>query len=295
MRQLFLLFIVIIMAFVCGALLSYPLYKLLQLFSDIQFHKITSQLCSLFGLIFIFLYLRLNNILNRTTAGFNFTHVSVKHEVFTGLVAGIAIMLALALVMLGLGMLVPDPELEINLNFLAITLIKAILSGILVALIEETLYRGALLGGLSRTTNVITAIISSSTIYSAVHFIKIPRVPADVDINWLTGFVLLSDSFDRFSNPVFVDSFLALFAFGVLLALIRLNRGNIIQCMGLHAGMVMAIKLIRDFTDYAPGNNFEFLVNRYDHLLGYLALGWLILIIVAYYRFKFRPEQPGNN
>jgi membrane protein DedA with SNARE-associated domain len=65
--------------------------------------------------------------------------------------------------------------------------------------------------------------------------------------------------------------------------------------MGLHAGMVMVIKLIRDFTDYVPGNNFEFLVNRYDHLLGYLALGWLILIIVAYYRFKFRPEQPGNN
>ncbi|OGT77100.1 MAG: hypothetical protein A2W76_03235 [Gammaproteobacteria bacterium RIFCSPLOWO2_12_47_11] len=294
MRQFFLLFIVIIMAFVCGALFSCPLYILLQVFGDIPFHKITSQLSSLFGLVFIFLYLRFNHILDRTTAGFNLAHVSVKREVFTGMVAGIAIMLVLAVALLLLGMIVPEPELDISLKFIITVLIKAILSGIMVALIEETLYRGALLGGLSKTTNVLAAIFISSAIYSAVHFIKFPRVPDGTDINWLTGFVILSDSFHRFTDPAIVDSFLALFAFGVLLALVRLNRGNIIQCMGIHAGVVIAIKIIRESTDYAPGNNFEFLVNRHDHLLGYLALFWLIIIIAVYYRYFYTARNQSG-
>lgn len=295
MRQLFLLSIVIIMAFVCAALLSFPAYMFLQTFTDIPFHKITSQLSSLFGLAFIFVYLYINKILDRETAGFNFTQASLRQDVLIGIIMGTSIMLVLALVMLLLGMLVPEPELDISLHFIASVLISAILSGIMVALIEETLYRGALLGGLCKTTNIITGVIISSVIYSAVHFIKFPKVPDGTDINWMTGFIILSDSFHRLAEPAIIDSFLALFAFGVLLALVRLNRKNIIQCMGIHAGVVIAIKIIRDFTDYAHGNSFEFLSNRYDHLLGYLTLSWLIVIIVAYYRNNFTLKNPSDS
>jgi membrane protease YdiL (CAAX protease family) len=291
MRQFLLLFVFVFLAFICGALLSFPLYKILQIFSDISFHKITSQLCSLSGLAFIFLYLHINNILDRTTAGFNITRAAAGQDLSTGLVMGIVIILVLALTMWVLGMLVPEPELDVNLQFLVTILIKAILSGIMVALIEETLYRGALLGGLSKTTNIMTAIIVSSVIYSAVHYIKFPQVPDTADINWLTGFVILAGAFDRFADPAIIDSFLALFAFGVLLSLVRLNRGNIIQCIGLHAGAVFSIKLIKELTDYAHGNNFGFLVNRYDHLLGYLAFAWLLIIIIFYYRFFFRQSR----
>ena len=294
MRQILLLFVFIILAFICGAVLSFPLYKLLQIFADIPFHKITSQLSSLCGLAFIFLYLHFNNILNKTTAGFNLAQVSIKREIFTGMAMGMMIILVLVVVLLILGIHQPEPELHFSLNTIYLVLIKAILSGVMVALFEETLYRGALLGGLSRTTNVLAAIFISSAIYSAVHFIKFPRVPDGTDINWLTGFVILSDSFHRFTDPAIVDSFLALFAFGVLLALVRLNRGNIIQCMGIHAGVVIAIKIIRESTDYAPGNNFEFLVNRHDHLLGYLALVWLAIIIVIYYRYFFTARNPSG-
>src|SRR3972149_2497199 len=294
MRQILLLFVFIILAFICGAVLSFPLYKLLQIFTDIPFHKITSQLSSLCGLAFIFLYLRFNNILNKTTAGFNLAQVSIKREIFTGMAIGMMIILVLVVVLLILGIHQPEQELHSSLNTIFLVLIKAILSGVMVALFEETLYRGALLGGLSKTTNVLSAIIISSAIYSAVHFIKFPRVPDGTDINWLTGFVILSDSFHRFTDPAIVDSFLALFAFGVLLALVRLNRGNIIQCMGIHAGVVIAIKIIRESTDYAPGNNFEFLVNRHDHLLGYLALFWLIFIIAVYYRYFYTARNQSG-
>jgi membrane protease YdiL (CAAX protease family) len=291
MRQILLLFIFIALALVCGALLSFPLYLLLQIFTDIPFHKVTSQLSSLLGLVFIFLYLKFNNILNRTTAGFNLTQIAIAHEVFNGALLGMVIMFVLIIVFLTLGVHEPEPELDFTLKFVMVMLIKAILAGVMVALIEETLYRGAMLGGLSRTTNMPAAIIASSMIYSAVHFIKYPQVTADAEIGWATGLELLSGAFSRFQDPAIIDSFLALFAFGVLLALVRLNKGNIIQCMGIHAGVVMAIKIIGDMTDYVPGNQYEYMVNRYDHLLGYLAFVWLLLIIAVYYRFFFRSRR----
>jgi hypothetical protein len=52
---------------------------------------------------------------------------------------------------------------------------------------------------------------------------------------------------------------------------------------GVHAGIVMMIKLSGDFTDYATNNAYPFLVNKYDHLLGYLAFVWLVLLGVTYY------------
>lgn len=289
MRQILLLSVFITLAFVCGALLSLPVYKLLQIFTDVPFHKVTSQLTSFCGLVFIFLYLKLNNILDRTTAGFNLKQVPIIREVTSGATVGIVIMFVLIMLYLFLGMHEPEPELDINLEFVVVLLIKAILTGVMVALIEETLYRGALLGGLARTTNMSTAIIVSSVVYSAVHFIKYPQVPADAEVGWATGPELLYGAFSRFQDPAILDSFLALFAFGVLLALVRLNKGNIIQCMGIHAGVVMAIKIINDLTDYVPGNHYEYLVNRYDHLLGYLAMGWLFIIIALYYRYFFKP------
>ena len=80
---------------------------------------------------------------------------------------------------------------------------------------------------------------------------------------------------------------LSLLAFGVLLAMARLKSGAIYLCMGLHAGVVAAIKIVNKTTDYVPSNNLSFLVNQHDHLLGYLALIWLIMCILIYYRSAF--------
>ena len=291
MRQIILLVAFIVLALLCAAVLSFPVYKFLQIFTDIPFHKVTSQLSSLCGLVFIFLYLRFNGILNKTTAGFNLTNTPIMHDILTGMTAGIMIMLVLVVVLLTIGTHHLEPDLHFNLKFIFLVLVKAILSGVFVALIEETLYRGALLGGLSQTTNILTAVVLSSIIYAAVHFIKFPQVPANVDINWITGLLILSDSFYRFGDIEILDSFFALFTFGVLLALVRLNKGNIIQCMGLHAGVVFAIKIINELTDYVPNNNFEFLVSRHDHLLGLLATAWLFAIIVVYYRYSFMTKK----
>lgn len=288
MRQILLLFVFIALALLSAALLSWPIFRLLHIFADVSLHKVISLSSSLCSLFFIFLYLKFYNTLDRTTAGFRLVQSSLTVEIGTGIAAGMMIMLVLETVLLLLGIHQWEPGLNISLKFVTTILLKAAFAGVMVALIEETLYRGALLGGLLKTTGVTSAVIVSSMIYAAVHFIDFPQLPANADNRWTSGLLLLAGAFPRFSDPAIIDSLLALFAFGVLLALVRLHKGNIFQCMGLHAGVVAAIKLIKALTDYVPGNDLAYLVNRYDHRLGYLALIWLVVLIIAYYRYTFK-------
>ena len=285
MRQILLLFIFILFAFICGSLLSHPVYKLLQTVTDIPFNKVVSHITSICGLLFVLAFLKFNSLLDRTTIGYqHHPRKGIGHDVLSGTGVGILIILVLEIVLFAFGVHQIEPDLNLPIQLAGYIILKALLTGIAVGVIEETLYRGALLGGLNKLIGSLPAILISSFIYSAVHFIKYPEITTDTLITWSTGLMLLPRAFFRFSDPVIIDSFLALFAFGVLLGLVRLNKGNIYQCIGIHAGVVVAIKLINKLTDYVPGNEFAFLVNTYDHMLGYLAFIWLLLISIFYYR-----------
>jgi hypothetical protein len=276
------------LALLTAALLTAPIYTLLHPFVDITFHKLLTHISSLCGLLFAFIYLKANHLLNRQVAGYTITQLSIRHELITGIVAGIGIMLLLELFLFGLGVHYLEPYLDISLTTISILLLKAILAGLVIGLIEETLFRGALLGGFIAKMGTIAAVIFSSTIYAAVHFMKFRALPADTDINWYTGLVMFPKGFYRFSDPAIIDMFLTLFALGVLLSLVRIKKGNIYQCIGIHAGIVFTIKLINHITDYAPDTKLHFLVSDHNHLLGYLAFIWLAIIIAAYYRLSYK-------
>ena len=82
---------------------------------------------------------------------------------------------------------------------------------------------------------------------------------------------------------VSLDSFLALAAVGVFLSLIRLKTGSLAQCIGVHAGWVLVIKVFRKMTDLDPMSPWAFLVGNYDGTIGYLALGYVLMLGLAYY------------
>lgn len=287
MRPLILLLIFIFLALMSGALLSFPMYILLNHFFDIRFNKLITHISSFSGLLFIFLYLKFYNILDRDTAGFAQSRAPVSREFLHGAMIGIFIMVFMEIILQGLGIRVPASELGFN-TALIVFVGKAIISGVAVGLIEETLYRGALLGGLMRKAGVFTAVIISSLLYAAVHYIKFPSIADISETGWTTGLLILPDAFYSFLDPAIIDSFLSLAAFGAFLALVRLNRGNIYQCIGIHAGVVMSVKIIVKLTDYNPDSNLYFLVNTYEHHLGYLALIWLSFLTAVYYWYGYR-------
>jgi len=288
MRTIVSFLLILLLTFIIGALFAVPVYQFLHPVIELPFHKILSHVTTFCGLLFVFLYLQLNNILNREIAGYAINPSFIKRDLLTGIAAGVGIMIILEALLLGLGIHQFEIYIDTSLDTIIIVLLKAILTGVLVGLIEETLFRGALLGGLYKKIGAVSAVITTSVIYSAVHFIKYPALPADTEIHWTTGLELLRGAFFRFSDPATIDAFLSLFAFGVLLSLVRLKKGNIVQCIGLHAGVVLTIKLINYITDYAPDSRFAFLVSNDNHLLGYLALSWLAVIIFIYYSRQFK-------
>ncbi len=274
---------VLVGALLVGAIAAYPVYAWLARFNEMEFHRVISRTTLLSGLLFSILYLRFCGLLSADGLAWRGGRQTKKRMFATAFVSGVVILFLLDGCMLMLGIYQFDANVDISVMALTRVTLKALLAGMLVGLVEETIFRGALFGGLNKQTNATLALIVTSVVYAAVHFLKYRAVPADVEIGWLTGVEIFPAALFRFSNPVTIDSFITLFILGALLALIRIRSNSIIPCIGLHAGIVATLKVFNYLTNYASGTEYDFLVNKYDHQFGYFASGLLLLATLIYY------------
>jgi hypothetical protein len=67
-----------------------------------------------------------------------------------------------------------------------------------------------------------------------------------------------------------------------LLGLIRARTGHIAACIGLHAGWVCVIGVLRGLSVRNPASPWSFLVGDYDGVVGWLVFAWAALIIGLY-------------
>jgi membrane protease YdiL (CAAX protease family) len=163
-----------------------------------------------------------------------------------------------------------------------------LIGGLVVALIEETLLRGAMHSAIERQSGRVAAVLLTAFVYAALHFIGKARVPHE-EVEWLSGLILIRGALGAFADPMtLIDSFLALFAVGVLLGLVRIRTGGIAACMGLHAGWVWVITTAREITVRNPDAPWSFLVGTYDGVVGYLVCVWTLLVIALYWRSRSR-------
>jgi membrane protease YdiL (CAAX protease family) len=287
---IFLLFI--LAAILGGALFAYPIQLLFHDVISIPYHKLITHITLLFGLIASALYLWMNNLFKRSAFGYGLHRKLFTRNLLLGFGIGLLIIVVVETCLLVLHIHEPDPDLVLGWQVILIVIVKALLVGIVVGFIEETIFRGALLSGLLQKTNACIAVSMSSLVYAAVHFLKYRALDPGTEIHWFTGLEMLPKALFRFSDPVIVDTFSTLFMFGVLLALIRIRNNNIAWCIGIHAGVVAVIKLVRYFMDHVPGNNYLFLVNDYNNLLGWLTFFWLLLITVIYYWRRIKIDTP---
>ena len=167
---------------------------------------------------------------------------------------------------------------------------SALLSGVGVALLEETLFRGALIGCLMRITGPLAALIISAFDYAVLHFIGTYWTTDPSKVGWDTGFRIALDGFSHLlkADP---SSLLALFMAGLLLGSARLFfRGGIGFSMGLHAGWVFIIKIFKPVSIIDITSKNIWMIGRYDLIIGYLSCLWLlvILIFILYPRFRLQ-------
>jgi CAAX protease family protein len=274
---------VLIGALLFGAIVAYPVYAGLAFFNEMPFHKVISRTTVLSGLLFSILYLHYCGLLSKDGLAWKSSLYTKKRMFATGFACGVLILLLLDSSLLLLGIYQFDPDVDWRAMALVWVTVKALLAGVLVGLVEEVIFRGALFGGLNKQTNATVALFVTSLVYAAVHFLKYRAVAADVEIGWFTGVEIFPAALFRFSNPVTIDSFITLFILGVLFALIRIRSKSIIPCIGLHAGIVVTLKIFNYLTNYASGTQYDFLVNKYDHQFGYFASGLLLIATLAYF------------
>jgi len=127
---------------------------------------------------------------------------------------------------------------------------KIIPGAVIVAVIEELLFRGVLLGIFLRAMRPGAAIASLSFLFAFVHFLQPPpfvRVPDPESAS--AGFFLLSQIFSRFANPMeLVSSFTLLLAVGVVLAYARVRTASLWLPIGLHFGWVVGVGMFKAAT-----------------------------------------------
>lgn len=145
-------------------------------------------------------------------------------------------------------------DLAQSAGTLIANLLGAFLTGGGVALLEETLFRGALFGALRKVQPWRIALIVSSAIYALVHFFAKAAPPPS--INWLSGFVTLGDMLRGFSDfQTLVPGFLNLLIVGAILALMFQLTGNLYFSIGLHAGWIFWLKSYGLLTNKVSGTN----------------------------------------
>lgn len=111
-------------------------------------------------------------------------------------------------------------------------------ASVVVPVIEETLFRGLILGVLLRSGSRYLAIFVTSAFFSILHFLKAPERTSTA-VTWLSGFNSISHSFVQFSDPSLVAAaFTTLFLIGWILADTRLRTCSLWLPIGLHAGWI---------------------------------------------------------
>lgn len=300
MRTFLVLLLLFALAAVVGGLLAHPVWTLLQLFDDSPIHRVMNRVGMLVLAVTTLLYLRRKGLADKETLGYALPRPRFIRQMLWGFGAGVLLVLPVAAALFGLELRTLSPGFsgaESPVIFLAGLIVQGLLTGLVIAFIEETYFRGALFTAVKRESGLFLAIALPTLWYATMHFLgSSVRIPRD-EITYWSGLQIAANLFDRYANPLrLVDSFLALIALGVLLSFMRQRTGAIAACIGLHAGGVGVILVVREISIENPQASLFWLVGSHDGVIGWMMAGWITVMAAAYWyasgRMKTEDRRP---
>jgi membrane protease YdiL (CAAX protease family) len=244
--------------FAVMALLAWPAYEWLSPHLDVKFHRLANRIGQLSLLIGIVLLARRLALADRRSLGYGLPRTEFLRELAIGLALGVATMLPIAFLMFGFDLRMVREGITLDGTLLLKLAAGGLMTGLAVAVIEETFFRGAMHTAVARESGHRLAIVLTALLYSAVHFVGRHRI---------------------------LDAFLALAAVGVLLGLVRARTGHVAGCIGLHAGWVWVISVLRESSRPDEASPWRFLLSEFDGVIGWLVLAWTLVIGVVVLRF----------
>lgn len=282
----------ILLALAVMAVGGYPVWLLLHPHFDFAFHRIASRLAMLAaaaGLVLIARHLGLND---RASFGYGAPRRLFLREFLMGLALGVALMALIVAFMLGLKLRTWTGA-ALDATMVASIVAVGFARGCAVGLIEETFLRGVMFSAIARESGARLAVILTSLVYAATHFIGRYHIPAD-QVTAASGVALLAGTLQAFTHPLGIaDAFLCYLAVGLVLGMVRSLTGNIAACLGLHAGWVWVIALASELSAPNPASPLHYLLSSWDGIVGWLVCAWTLVVGLLLYRlYSRRVSQP---
>jgi membrane protease YdiL (CAAX protease family) len=272
------------------AFLAYPVWSLLPADAGFKFHRVASRVAMLTFLVGFILVARRLKVADRVSLGFALPAGEFVREAAKGWLLGVVLMTPVVATMVLLDMRAWKPSASLDAMSLVKLVALGIVSGLAVALIEEVFMRGVMHSAIARESGTVAAITSVSLVYAATHFFSRVRIPAD-QVDSGSGIDMLAGVL---TQPVpILDAFLCLAAVGVLLGMVRALTGNIAACVGLHAGWVAVILVVRGSSVRNPEGPATWMLSDYDGFIGWMVLAWIVVIGFALYRWYGRGWKLG--
>ncbi len=268
-----------------AALAAWPVYQLAHaLQPEWQFHKVVGRLWQLLMLAGIAVAVWRLGLRGRADWGYGLPRARFLRQAGAGFAFGIATMLPMTLVIVALGIRNPSPDFDAAM--LVSGILAGVLTGLIVAFVEETFFRGLMFRAVLRDSGPVIAIWSTAILYAAIHFFARVKVP-HAEVAWDSGIALLGSSLARFADPATIaDSFVTLAMVGLLLGLVRYWTGSIAAGIGLHMGWVCVIKATSAVTRHDAAARWSFLVSDFDGFTGWMVAGWSFAILLILLRFR---------
>ena len=178
-----------------------------------------------------------------STRALGFTGPDAGRRFLGAFLLGVLMLAGLSLAQVVSGQVEARPRVD-GPGFLRV-LAEALLSGVLIALLEEAIFRGLVLRQFYTALRPWPALLASTAFFALLHFKKIPPSiwgPDEV-VTWGSGFyvaawtvgsVIATFDYVFFLNYLFV---------GLALGLVFLRTRSLWACVGLHAGWVTVLKL----------------------------------------------------
>lgn len=264
----------IILAGVIGAALAYPVFELTTHFAHFAFHRVASRIAMVLLIAELIWVCRHLGLDKKRDFGYGlpwrrFLKVSIGWSLIGMATASLG-----AAFLLVTGLRVIDPAFVISAASVLKIFGVGVASGVAVALLEETVMRGAMHTAIEREAGAWTAALLTAPLFAVLHFFAKVRIPPE-QVSWRSGFDLLSRSFAPLAHASLVlDSFLSWLLLGLILSLTRVLTGNIAVALGLHAGWVIVLRMLQEATDGGSAPAYAAWVGRFDGLLGYWLLPW---------------------
>lgn len=275
----------ILAALAAMAAFTYPAWAWLYPHFGFPFHRVADRIGMVTLAVGFVLMARRLGLADRASLGYGAPRRRFLRDLGVGFVIGAPMMGLVVAVMVALGLRSLKSGVTLDAARLLDLARIGLQRGLAVALIEESFLRGAMYTGIARESGARVAIGLTAFVFALSHFVGVYNIPA-TEASWGSGLTMLAGAMRELAHPLAIgDAFLSLFAVGVVLGIVRRETGDIGACIGLHASWVWVITFVRETSLPDRANPLAFLLSRFDGVVGWLVLGWTIVLGYVLYRF----------